>query len=130
MVLPQLGQFTDVSLLLLRWMVALVFLTSGWRHVSNAEARSKDIGMGKGFTIFLGVAELAGGLGVAFGVLARLAAIGLILVMLGAIQIKIFRWHTGFWGKSGTNGWSYDLMLVVMNLVIAATDGGKFSLLN
>ncbi len=38
--------------------------------------------------------------------------------MLGAIQKKIFVWRTGLWGKSGTNGWSYDTMLVVMNLVI------------
>lgn len=63
-----------------------------------------------------------------FGVLAQLAAIGLILIMVGAIQKKIFVWHTGFWGKSGTNGWSYDAMLVVMNLVVATTAGGDFSL--
>ena len=35
----------------------------------------------------------------AFGVFTQLAAIGLILVMLGAIQKKIFVWHTGFWGE-------------------------------
>jgi hypothetical protein len=28
--------------------------------------------------------------------------------MLGAIQKKIFVWQTGFWGKSGANGWSVD----------------------
>jgi hypothetical protein len=39
--------------------------------------------MSKGFTIFLGVTESAGALGVAFGVLTQLAALGLILVMLG-----------------------------------------------
>jgi putative oxidoreductase len=48
--------------------------------------------------------------------------------MLGAIQKKIFAWKTGFWGKHGTDGWHYDLMLVVMNLVIIATNGGKFVL--
>jgi uncharacterized membrane protein len=42
--------------------------------------------MSKGFTIFLGIAEVAGGLGVAFGVLTQLAAFGLIVLMLGAIQ--------------------------------------------
>jgi hypothetical protein len=35
------------------------------------------------------------------GVLAQLAAAGLILIMLGAIQRKMFIWHTGFWGSSG-----------------------------
>ena len=50
--------------------------------------------MSKGFTTFLGVVELAAGLGVAFGVFTQLAALGLIPVTLGAIQKKIFVWHT------------------------------------
>lgn len=73
-------------------------------------------------------AELAGVLGVISGVFAQLAGIGLILVVLGAIQKKTFAWHTGFWGKSGTNGWSYDRMLIVMNLVIVTTGGGRLTL--
>ena len=96
MVFSQLAQFTDVALLLLRVMVGIVFITSGWNHVKDPEARSKDIDASKGLTIFLGAAELAGGLGVIFGVLAQLAAIGLILIMLGAIQRKIFVWRSGF----------------------------------
>jgi putative oxidoreductase len=128
MIFPQLAQFTDIALLLLRLMVGIVFITSGYKHLKDPATRSKDIGMSKSVTIFLGAAELAGGLGVISGVLAQLAAIGLILVMLGAIQKKIFSWHTGFWGKSGTNGWSYDTMLVVMNLVIVTTGGGNLTL--
>jgi putative oxidoreductase len=128
MIFPHLAQFTDIALLLLRLSVGIVFITSGYKHLKDPATRSKDIGMGKSFTIFLGAAELAGGLGVISGVLAQLAAIGLILVMLGAIQKKIFTWHTGFWGKSGTNGWSYDTMLVVMNLVIVTAGGGNLTL--
>ena len=128
MIFPQLVQFTDIALLLLRLMVGVVFITGGYKHLQDPATRSKDIGMSKSFTIILGVAELAGGLGIVSGVLAQLAAIGLILVMLGAIQKKIFTWHTGFWGESGTNGWSYDTMLVVMNLVIITSGGGNLSL--
>src|SRR5262249_3438802 len=106
MIFSQLAQFTDFALFLLRLMVGVVFLTSGWKHVRDPETRSKDIEMSKGFTIFLGLAELAGGLGVISGVLAQLAAAGLILIMFGAIHKKIFVWRTGFWGSSGTNGWS------------------------
>ena len=125
---PQLAQFTDLGLLLLRLMVASVFVTSGWSHVTKSEERSKSIGMSPGFTVFLGIAEIAGSLGVAFGVFTQLAAIGLILVMLGAIQKKIFVWHTGFWGDK-TYGWHYDLMFVVMNLVILFTNGGHLVLM-
>ncbi len=126
---PQLAQFTDVALLLLRVMIGIVFISSGWNHLRDPEARSKGIGMSKGFTIFLGAVEVAGSLGVIFGVLTQLAAAGLILLMLGAIQKKGFVWRTGFWGDSGTNGWSYDTMLIVMNLVIVTTGGGSLSLM-
>src|SRR4029077_3319973 len=115
MTFPQFAQFTNAALLLLRVMVGIVFITSGYKHLKDPEARSKDIGLSKSFTVFLGAAESAGGLGVISGVFAQLAAMGLILVMLGAMQKKIFTWHTGFWGKTGTNGWSYETMLVVMN---------------
>jgi putative oxidoreductase len=128
MTFPQLAQFSDVALLFLRFMVGIVFITSGYRHLKDLDARSKDIGMSKSFTIVLGTAQLLGGLGVVSGVFAQLAAIGLILVMLGAIQRKILVWHTGFWGKSGTNGWSYETMLIVMNLVILTTGGGSYTL--
>ena len=124
---PQFAQFTDLSLLLLRVMVAAVFVTSGLSHVKDPKGRAKSIGMSAGFTMFLGVAEIMGGLGVAFGVLTQLAAIGLILLMLGAIQKKIFVWHTGFWGEK-SSGWHYDLMLVLMNFVIICTGGGKYAL--
>ncbi|MGZ4842250.1 MAG: DoxX family protein [Candidatus Angelobacter sp.] len=125
---PQLARFEDVAILLLRLMVGAIFATSGWSHLKDAEGRSKSIGMSKGFTVFLGSAEIAGALGVMFGVLTQLAAAGLILLMLGAIQKKILVWKTGFWGKHGTDGWHYDLMLVVMNLVIIVTNGGEFVL--
>ncbi len=124
---PQLAKFTDLGLLLLRLMVALVFADSGFNHLKDPEARGKSIGMGKGFTIFLGIAEVSGALGVAFGVLTQLAAAGLILLMLGAIQKKIFVWHTGFWGGK-TYGWHYELMIVIMNLVILFTNGGRWTL--
>jgi putative oxidoreductase len=122
---PQLARFTDLGLLLLRLMVGLVFVTSGYSHLKDPETRSKSIGMSKGFTVFLGIAEVSGGLGVAAGVLTQLAAFGLILIMFGAIQKKIFAWHTGFWGEKGS-GWHYDLIFVLINLLIAFTDGGAY----
>jgi putative oxidoreductase len=48
--------------------------------------------------------------------------------MLGAIQKKIFAWHIGFWGKDGY-GWDYEVMIVLMDLVIFATNGGQLVLM-
>ena len=124
---PQLARFTDLAVLLLRLMVGLIFITSGYSHLKNPTERSKSIGMSKGFTIFLGMAEVAGALGVAFGVLTQLAAFGLILLMLGAVGKKIFAWHTGFWGEKNS-GWNYEMTIILMNLVIACTNGGAYVL--
>lgn len=126
--IPGALPYADLSLFLLRLMAALVFGTSGLSHLRHPRERAQSIEMPLPFTIFLGAAEVAGALGLAAGVLTQWAAIGLILLMLGAIQKKIFRWKTGFWGEK-TYGWHYDLLLVVMNLVILATGGGRIALL-
>jgi putative oxidoreductase len=126
--LPWLLQFSDIALLFMRLLVGWVFVWSGWSHTKDPIARGKSIGISPGFTRFLGLVELAAGLGVALGVLPQLAALGLILIMLGAIQKKIFVWHTGFWGKS-SDGWHYDLLFIATCLVIATTGGGRFVLL-
>ncbi|MEP6572533.1 MAG: DoxX family protein [Gemmatimonadota bacterium] len=124
---PQLLAFADIALLCLRLMIAAMFLSSGFSHVKDPVGRGKSIGMSPGFTAFLGGVEIAGALGIAFGVLTQFAAIGLILIMLGAIQKKVMVWHTGFWGEK-SSGWHYELMLVLMNLVILCTNGGRFVL--
>jgi len=125
---PALLQLGDVGLLLLRLMGAVVSLSSGWNQLRIRAERWKSAGASSGFTVFRGTAEVLGSTGVAFGVLIQLAAIGLILLMLGAIQKKIFVWKIGFWGGRAY-GWHYDLMLLVMNLVILLTGGGRFVVL-
>lgn len=127
-VFPGLLRYEDVAILLIRLMVAAVFVSSGVEHLRDPAERARSIEMGVGFTVFLGFAEIAGGLAVALGVLTQLAAIGLILIMLGAIQKKIFAWKTGFWGRN-SSGWHYDLMLLLMSLLILLSGGGRFVLL-
>ena len=127
MTIQWLYGFSDLALLLMRLMVGVVFISSGWKHTRDPVERGKSIGMSPGVTRFLGLAELAGGVGVALGVLTQLAALGLIAIMFGAIYKKIAAWHTGFWGKH-SDGWHYDLLFAVMCLVIATTGGGRYVL--
>ena len=126
--IPAATHFAGLSLFLLRLMVALVFGTSGYSHLKSPRQRAESIGMSLGFTIFLGAAEVAGALGLAFGVLTQWAALGLILVAIGAIYKKIFVWKTGFWGDKAS-GWHYDLIFVVMNFAILCTGGGHIALM-
>jgi putative oxidoreductase len=103
---PSFTRLADMGFLLLRLMVGLVFIVSGWSDVRQPEERSKSLGTSRDFTLFLGIAEIAGSLGIMFGVFTQLAAIGLILLMFGAIDRKIRVWKTGFWGEK-SQGWHY-----------------------
>ncbi len=123
-----LTPLTDPSLLFLRVTAGAIYADSGYNDIKDPDKRSKDIGMPKGFTIFLAVAELAGGLGLILGVFQQLAALGLILIMLGAIQKKLMVWKTGFWGDKSP-GWYYELTLISILTVIIATDGGNLVLI-
>jgi putative oxidoreductase len=124
---PQLLRFSDVALLCLRLIVAAVFFESGRRHAGDPAGRAASIGLSPGATRILGLVEMAAALSVALGVFTQVGALLLMLVMLGAIQKKVFVWHIGFWGEQ-TYGWHYDLTFLLASLVILTTAGGRLVL--
>jgi len=128
-VFPGSENYADWGLLLLRLITGIVFLWSGASHVSSPRQRAESLGLSVGLTMLIGWAEVLGSLGIMFGVLIQLAALGLILIMFGAIYMKAVKWKTGFWGEK-SSGWHYDLIFVITNLVILLTDGGRFTLMN
>jgi putative oxidoreductase len=128
MVFPALAGLTDLALLLLRLLMAALFGSSGWSHVSRPVERAESIGMSPVATRVLGVVELVGALSVGLGIYAQVGAALLMAVMVGAIGKKAFVWHTGFWGDDG-QGWFYDLLYLVCCLVILTTGGGTMTVL-
>ncbi len=126
--IPGATQYVDWSLLILRLVVALVFGTSGWNHLKSPRKRAESLGMSVGFTVFLGATELTAAIGLSLGVLAQWAAVGLVVVMLGAIYMKVAKWKTGFWGEKSM-GWHYEVLFIAVNLVILCTGGGRLALM-
>lgn len=122
---PWLLGLEDLSLFVLRLVAAIVFGASGYFHLKDPVGRAKSIELSPSATRGLGAAETLASIGLVTGILIQPAAIGLILVGLGAIQKKAFVWKTGFWGEKAS-GWHYDLMLLAMNLVVLATAGGRW----
>lgn len=120
--------YNDWALLLMRVVVALVFGTSGFTHLRSSGRRARSMGLSVPFTMVLGAAELAGSIALVVGFLTQWAALGLILIMLGAIYMKVTKWKTGFWGEKAS-GWHYDLLFVVMGLVILTSGGGRIALM-
>lgn len=122
--LPLTG-YTDWALLFLRLLMAAIFGSSGYYDLADPPGRAHSIELSEPATIFLGVAEVAAALSLISGVLIQFAALGLILISLGAVGKKISSWKTGFWGKT-SQGWHYDLLLLLINLVFITTRGGRF----
>jgi len=124
-----LHQFADLALLVLRVGLGAVFLTHGlgkrklWSMQPSAQLPA---GMLTKLRI-LSIAEPAGGLGVLVGFLTQLAALGLVIVMLGAIQFLITKVHRKFTGEN-TAGWEFEFMLLIVALALAILGGGKFAL--
>ncbi|HTW45572.1 MAG TPA: DoxX family protein [Acidobacteriaceae bacterium] len=124
---PQLTQYSDWGILALRVMIAAVFSTSGFNHLKAPRKRAESLGMNIGFVVFLGLAEFLGGIAMLLGFLTQWDAIGFILIMLGAIWMKIAVWKSGFWGEKSM-GWHYDLIFIAMNLAVLFTNGGNIAM--
>ncbi|MDO8504201.1 MAG: DoxX family protein, partial [bacterium] len=120
-------QFNDLGIFLLRLSVAITFLVHGWQKLAmwkmkpSEQMPSNMLGMMR----FLSLAEIAGGLALVFGVLTQLAAIGLAVIMLGAIYFKTKTWKKKF---SEPGGWEMDLILLAACLVILFSGGGSISI--
>jgi putative oxidoreductase len=127
-VFPSLLEFSDLGLFLLRVWIALLFGWSGWSHVREPGERGKRIGMSPAATAMLGAVEFVGAVLLVIGLWIQIAAGLFIAVMLGAIAKKALVWKTGLWGKESSQGWYYDALYLICNLVFLATGGGSIGL--
>jgi putative oxidoreductase len=127
--LARLHQLSDVALLLLRIGIGTVFLVHGtakrrlWKMQPSAQM---PLGFLRTLRL-LSIAEPAGGLAVLVGFLTQPAALGLALVMLGALRFLITKAHRKFTTETGA-GWEFELMLLLGALVLLAMGAGRFAL--
>ena len=124
---PELQRWQDLALLLLRVVAAIVFGASGYLHLKDPVGRAKSIELSPAATVAVGLAEVLASVALVTGIFIQIGALVLLFLGLGAIEKKVFKWKTGFWGEKGY-GWHYDLMLLAMNLVIVCSGGGKLVL--
>ena len=127
--LGSLHHFSDVALLILRLAVGGIFLAHGlpkrglWSAQPSAQLPASMLRKLR----ILSIAEPAGALGLIFGFLTQLAALGLVIVMLGAIQFLVTKAHRKF-TEANTTGWEFEFMLLVVALALALVGGGKYAL--
>lgn len=123
----------DLGLLLIRAMLAIVFLFHGSQKlfglfggygIEGTAGFFEQLGipMPTASVVLAGGTELVGGLALAAGLFARPAALALALTML----VAGFTAHSGFSSQSG--GMEYPLTLAIVSAGLALTGPGRFSL--
>jgi len=123
----QLIQYNDIGLLILRLAVAAIFIYHAAPKLKNAKGMAQMVGMPAGMIGILGAVEFLSSLGMIFGIYTQLAAVLLGIVMIGAIGMKIMKWHVPFAAMDKT-GWEFDLILLAANIVILLGGGGSIGI--
>jgi len=114
------------SLLPLRLVTGIIFLAHGVSKLGNMDA-TLDGFAGMGFStplaILVTMIETLGGLALILGVFTRLAALGIALVMIGAI-ITV-HWPNGFFMHN--HGYEYNLAIIAMCTVLIMAGSGPLA---
>ena len=125
-----MGAGKDLALLLIRIASALAFLFHGSAILFGAFGGPGPAGFA-GFlhmsiTIgyLVGLAQFCGGLAMLTGIFARIGALCIVIVMIGAI--KLLHLQQGF--DIGKGGYEYALTQLLIAIAILVAGAGKFSL--
>jgi putative oxidoreductase len=101
----------------LEWVLGIVFVVHGWAKVRNPIGVGKILGGGKNTGLIFGLVEVVAGVMIATGMGTFVSSIAIILIMLGAMYFKIFKWKIPFTTDTNT-GWEYDLVLLAAALTL------------
>jgi putative oxidoreductase len=127
--LASLHTYSDWGLLALRLALGASFLMHGlmkhgmWK---SGAATSVPAGLLAMFRLF-SIVEPLGGAALILGFLTQLAALGLGLIMIGAISVKISRMNMPY-SSDSVNGWEFDLVNLAVCVMLFLTGAGAFSL--
>jgi putative oxidoreductase len=138
---PQLLQTrNDLTLTVARVVLSLVFLGHGTQKMfgwfgglgfsRTLEVFEQTMGIPAALTVMAMVAEVFGGLGLLCGLLTRIAAAGVLVVMIVApfangLYVRFFmNWQ----GRNPGEGFEYHLLAIALILVVLVHGAGALSL--
>lgn len=117
----------DSVLLILRLMVAAIFLYAGYAKWGFWSATPEGMSAAMlNLTKFLSIAEPLGAIALVVGFLTRLSSALLGVIMIGAIFIMQFTMQIGFSTAQGP-GWDFPLMILGGCIVLTAFGAGSFA---
>ncbi|MFA7216562.1 MAG: DoxX family protein [Candidatus Paceibacterota bacterium] len=119
--------YIDYGLIFLRLAIGASFLVHGiqklrmWKMRPDEQISKSMININR----LLSIVEPLGAIALMIGFLTQYAALGLMIIMLGAIYIKIKVWRKKF---SEKGGWEMDLIILAGLSVLFLVGAGYYSL--
>ncbi len=116
----------NFGLLVLRLTVGAIFIYAGWMKLSDMTMvvgmfTNMGLPIPAVFAYLIAVGEFAGGIGIVLGIFTRIAALGMAVIMVGALLLV----HLGMGWDAGTQ---LVLVLLGANLALAGLGGGQWKL--
>lgn len=127
-ILSNLHEYNDWGLLALRIGVGIIFIVHGkmkfamWKMEPSEQMPAQMISLMK----FLSITETLGGVALIVGFLTQIVALGFVIIMLGAINLKIKMMKEPFTSQEKA-GWEFDFILLTASLMIIFSGAGGFA---
>ncbi len=118
----ELNQYSASAFLLLRFVIAAIFIYHALPKLRGAKMMSQAMGMPAVMVLLLGAVEFTASIGLIFGVYIQIAALLLSMVMIGAIYYKTMKWGVPFTAADKT-GWEFDLILLAATIFLLVSGG-------
>ena len=115
------------GLLALRVFLGIIFIYHGMPKLMMSGKMAKGMGWSSGSIVLLGLVELLAGLSVILGFYTEISALLIIIVMLGALFHKMFKWNIPF-SAMDKMGWEFDLILLGAAIALLLIGAGSISL--
>ncbi len=123
-------KYQNAGLLILRIVTAAIFYVAAYYKFPFWSGAPEGTSAFLLFTTrFLSIAEPLGATAVLLGFLTRWAAVGLIIILIGAIYVSKFVYGIGFVTPTSA-GWNFPLAVLAGCLILAAFGAGKWSIDN
>lgn len=130
----------DVVVLVLRLMLGLVFFPHGAQKVlgwfggygfsATLDNFTSKMGIPVVFAFLAIMAEFLGALGLITGLLTRVAAFGIMSVMLVAVPMLHFKngFFMNWFGNQAGEGFEYHLLVIAIAIALIIKGGGAWSI--
>ena len=119
--------FQNASLLILRVITAAIFYVAAYFKFPFWSHAPEGISPFLLFTTkLLSIAEPLGATALLIGFLTRIASVGLIIILIGAIFVSQFVYGIGFVMPTSA-GWNFPLAMIAGCLILVAFGAGQWS---